>query len=295
MQKSIFIEGANSTVFIEGLLLKNTVSKNIIELVACIKKLETNSLHIVVAFSKKAWNLVQPKWSPKELEPFKTVNGVANYSMPATQTDIFIWAHSNSIGELFDLKKEIQEKAIGIFDITVMQDGFQYHDSRDLMGFVDGSANPKEDERMKAALIPKGEVGEQGSYVFAQKWKHDLSAFNDIPEHVQEKIIGRTKKESIELEGEDMPKNSHVSRTDVKLDGEAMKIYRRSYPYGDIINNGLYFLAFACSIKRIDIQLRSMVGDTEDKIHDRLMEFSAPLTGSYFFAPSDTDLRTIIG
>lgn len=37
-----------------------------------------------------------------------------------------------------------------------------------------------------------------------------------------------------------------------------------------------------------------MVGATEDKIHDRLMEFPTPLTGSYFFTPSEADLNNLI-
>ena len=295
MQKSIFIEGSTSSVFIEGLLEQHTTVSSLKELVAFIKSLESESLHIVLAFSNRAWQLIQPKWTPKELAPFATINGVESYTMPTTQTDVFIWAHSNSKGDMFDFKKSVKEKAENVLSIFLLEDGFRYHDSRDLTGFVDGTANPKEDERMLAALIPEGEIGAQGAYVFSQKWKHDLKAFHKNSVETQEKIIGRTKADSIELEGDDMPSNSHVSRTDVKVDGEAMKIYRRSYPFENTDKHGLYFLGFACSINRIDIQLKRMVGATEDKIHDRLMEFSTPLTGSYFFAPSEVDLNELIG
>ncbi len=110
----------------------------------------------------------------------------------------------------------------------------------------------------------------------------------------QEQIIGRTKEDSIELEGDMMPKNSHVSRTDVKVNGEAMKIYRRSYPYANEADQGLFFLGFAKNINRIDIQLKRMLGMTEDKVSDRLMEFSTPLSGSYYFLPSSKELSEIL-
>ncbi len=57
----------------------------------------------------------------------------------------------------------------------------------------------------------------------------------------QERAIGRTKPDSIELEGDAMPPDSHVSRTDLKRDGEAVKIYRRSCPVGTVRDAGLYF------------------------------------------------------
>ena len=37
-----------------------------------------------------------------------------------------------------------------------------------------------------------------------------------------------------------------------------------------------------------------MVGATEDKVSDRLMEFSTPYTGSYYFAPSRIQLIDIL-
>jgi putative iron-dependent peroxidase len=37
-----------------------------------------------------------------------------------------------------------------------------------------------------------------------------------------------------------------------------------------------------------------MTGATEDKIHDKLMEYSKPVTGSYWFAPSLEDLKEIL-
>jgi putative iron-dependent peroxidase len=106
----------------------------------------------------------------------------------------------------------------------------------------------------------------------------------------QEAIVGRTKEESIELEGDAMPMNSHVSRTDVSVDGVAQKIYRRSFPYGNVREHGLFFLAFSCQQSRFRIQLERMYGLTEDGVSDRILEFSKAVTGAYWYAPSQEDL-----
>jgi len=78
------------------------------------------------------------------------------------------------------------------------------------------------------------------------------------------------------------------------IDGTAMKIYRRSAPYGSATEQGLYFLSFACEIQRFSIQLERMFGTTNDGLHDRLIEFSTPLTSSYWFAPSQQDLDDLL-
>ena len=254
----------------------------------------TTGVHVVLAFGKKAWGVLQPAWQPKDLVDFKTLNGVQNYSMPSTQGDVFFWIHSDHHDDNFDVVLNIQAAMEKVAKLQLDLVGFNYHKQRDLIGFVDGTANPKEDDRQLAALIPAGEVGAGGSYVLSQKWVHDLRSFNQLPIKEQEEVVGRTKVEDIELEGDDMPIDSHVSRTDINVNGQAMKIYRRSDPFGSATEHGLYFLAFACELQRFTVQLESMLGMTEDRIHDKLIEYSTAVTSSYWFAPSVEDLGVML-
>ena len=256
---------------------------------------DTADVSIVIAFGKEAWNKLQPDWQPEKLVDFEALEGVNGYSIPSTQRDLFFWIHSENHDDNLDCVLKIQQALVDVAKLQLELPGFTYHDSRDLTGFVDGSANPKGEAQQLAALIPSGQPGEGGSYMLTQKWLHDLAAFNNLSQDQQEKIIGRTKPDSIELEGDAMPADSHVSRTDVKVDGTAMKIYRRSAPYGSATEQGLYFLSFASEIKRFSIQLERMFGITNDGFHDRLIEYSTPLTSSYWFAPSQQDLDALLG
>ena len=111
----------------------------------------------------------------------------------------------------------------------------------------------------------------------------------------QEGVVGRTKAGSVELEGDAMPATSHVSRTDVKIDGVAQAIYRRSQPFGTAAAHGLHFVAFACDPHRVGIQLERMFGTSGDGLHDRLVEFSRATTGSYWMVPNEDDLRAALG
>ena len=293
-QSGIFEENTNQFYYLE---YKLDFSMDLVVLKQAIKSAVRNEgigINVVVAFGKKAWNLIQPNWQPVDLVDFKTLNGVQDFSMPSTQGDLFFWIHSNQHDDNFDQVLLIQSALEKVAKIQLDLVGFNYHNQRDLIGFVDGTANPKEDARQMAALIPEGEVGAGGSYVLSQKWVHDLSAFKQLTIAEQEKVVGRTKVEDIELTGDDMPVNSHVSRTDISVDGQAMKIYRRSDPFGSATEHGLYFLAFACEMRRFSIQLEHMLGMTDDGIHDKLIEYSKAVTGSYWFAPSIEDLQSAL-
>lgn len=293
MQTGIFLEGTISSIFFECAIDKEVdVSKLKKEL---IKVLESNSdqLHLVMAFGKGAERKTGITL-PTGLKDFEALSGVNNLTMPATQGDLFVWGHSHSKSEIVDLSMNFKKRFEPFGEILLEQEGFRYHDSRDLTGFVDGSANPKGALRYPEALIAEGDDFEQGSFVLVQKWDHDLKAFHELHTEDQERVIGRTKEDSIELEGDAMPDNSHVSSVDLKIDGEAMKIYRRSFPFSDNRTKGLYFLGFAKDIKRFDVQLRSMLGLKEDKVYDRLMDFSVPVTGAYYFAPSASKLIELL-
>jgi putative iron-dependent peroxidase len=72
----------------------------------------------------------------------------------------------------------------------------------------------------------------------------------------------------------------------IEEDGEELEIYRRSTPYGRVGELGLYFVAFSADRARFDKMLARMFGTSGDGLHDHLTDFSRPVSGSYYFAPS---------
>ena len=208
-----------------------------------------------------------------------------------TPGDVLVWWQGARRDRQFDAAMAAARALGGNVRLEVA--GFVYRDSRDLTGFVDGTANPTGERARAAALVPEGAPGAGGSHVLTQKWRHDLAAFLALPVREQERTIGRTKADSIELRGAAMPGDAHVRRTDAVRDGVAQTIYRRSFPYGGIAEHGLYFLAFSCEAARHEFLLRRMFGATEDGIRDRLTSFSKTLTGALWFAPSLEELERL--
>ena len=295
-QPGIFIEGSGHHHYLEYTVAPDGNPNTLIAAVADLPTLgPAPAANIVVAFGADLWARLSPGMEPDGLRPFEAIDGVDGHAIPGTQRDIFVWIHGERLDSVFDMALAVQDTLKPVADLALDDRGFIRHEARDLTGFIDGSANPKDDAAHEAALIPDGRTGAGGAFVLTQQWVHDLDVFNALPQAEQEQVIGRTKPDSIELEGDAMPSDSHVSRTDVSEDGVALKIYRRSAPFGSAGRHGLYFLAFSCDAHRFDVQLRRMFGVSGDGEHDRLIEFSEPVSSSYWFAPSQEDLAGLSG
>jgi putative iron-dependent peroxidase len=248
----------------------------------------------LIAFGAPLWRRLEVSWAPAALAPFRAVAG-QRHRAPATQRDLLAWIADDDFAEAFDRARALVD-ALGRTATLVEETlGFDYRASHDLIGFEDGTANPEGDARREAAEVPADEPGGGGSYVFTQKWVHDLHKFNALDVAEQERVVGRTKSDSVELEGDAMPPTSHVSRTDLKVDGVAQKIWRRSMPYGTPSRHGLYFFAFARAPSRIQVQLESMYDVAGSGVYDHLLDFSQAVSGSYWFAPAEDDLSQLLG
>jgi putative iron-dependent peroxidase len=301
-QVGLFDENSRHARFLELLVRNDTNSETVKQVLTQLLNYadSVEGLYLQFAFGSDYWDTLNPSWRPKDLLSFSELSA-GELNMPSSQGDILIWLHSADSELIPQTLVLIYPTLEAVADIQLDLEGIKNKESRDLIGFVDGTANPKDNQRIAAALIPTEELGAGGSYVISQRWQHDLTAFNQLSIHAQEKVVGRTKIDDIELEGDDMPVDSHVSRTDAKVDGKSMKIYRRSSPYmssqfGKNIkpDHGLYFLAFASEMQRFTVQLDRMMGLSSDGVSDKLMKYSAAKTGSYWFMPSLIDLTNVL-
>jgi putative iron-dependent peroxidase len=122
-----------------------------------------------------------------------------------------------------------------------------------------------------------------------QRWIHDAPAWDALPVEEQERIIGRTKDDSVELDDEVRGPQSHVSRTDFEVDGEAQKIFRRNTPFGTVSEHGTVFVGFSREQSRLSAMLRRMAG-SDDGVRDALTYYSTATSGAYYWIPSSDAL-----
>jgi putative iron-dependent peroxidase len=101
----------------------------------------------------------------------------------------------------------------------------------------------------------------------------------------QERIIGRTKLESVELSEDVTGPTSHVARTTVQVGGVEHKIFRRNTPYGRVEEHGTMFVGYSKEQPLLQTMLERMAG-IPDGIRDALTYFTKPVSGAYYFVPA---------
>ena len=259
------------------------------QLDALQQKFADAGLGAVIAFGDALWRDLQGADSAPELKAFSPLGkGIA----PATQRDLLI--HIQSLRH--DVNFSLAQAALAAFadavNIEEETHGFRWVEERDLSGFIDGTENPQGEARQQVAIIADGpDAG--GSYVFTQRWEHNLKLWNRMAVEKQEAIIGRTKVDNEELPGDQRPATSHLSRVDLKEEGKGLKILRQSLPYGSASGtHGLYFISYCNRLYNIEQQLLSMFGERDGKM-DAMLRFTKPVTGSYFFAPALDALQAL--
>lgn len=255
-----------------------------------------NGPNVVWGFSPAVWERLNPSDLPDSVKPFAGVHGATGLAAPSTQYDIWVWCSSyaqapaqHAAAKVIDWLKPVAHLELEIAAHTTP-------DSRDPLGFIDGTENPLLDEAFGVALFPPGSVGEGGTAALVQKWVHRLPAFHSLPQREQEEVIGRTREESIELTDDEMPATSHASRNKVlDADGEERHIYRRNTPFENSREAGTQFIGCSNDPDLVLEMLRQMLNASGDGLHDRLAEFSTAVTGSQYFVPSMTALLQTFG
>lgn len=248
----------------------------------------------VLGFGPALWLNLRNR-APKDLHPLAPIRG--KQPMPATGGDLFLHVHGARADLCFALIHAFLGPIAGEVELLEDVTGFRYLDSRDLTGFIDGTENPvNPTERARAALIGREDhVFAGGSYVFTQRYVHNMDKWRRMKVDAQEHVIGRTKLESIELDDEVKPENAHIARVVIEEDGEELQIVRHGLPYGSGAEAGLFFLAYSRSTQIIDRMLTRMFGTAGDGLTDRLLHFTTPVSGAYFFAPAQEMLDGVIG
>ena len=288
-QTGIFALGTASHAYLEFDLRASADGRALVSAVAGLREPRTTmgGVNLVAGFRPELWSRVAPAEDvPPGVEGFnRPLVGSDGYGMPATQHDAVLWLSGSAYDVVFDVARGAIATLGSVAVIVEETSSWAYQHDRDLTGFIDGSENPTLIEAPGLVLVPEGRAGAGGTVLLLQKWVHDAPAWEALPVAEQERVIGRTKLDSIELD--DKPVDSHVARTDQEQFG---KIFRRNMPYGTVTEHGTMFVGFSADQRRLGVMLESMAGIT-DGVRDALTFFTRPVTGAYYVVPSIPAIR----
>src|SRR5215469_1148045 len=134
-------------------------------------------LSCVLGVGSDAWNRLFGSPRPAELHPFQEIVAGARHAV-STPGDLIFHIRGEREDLCFELESQIMmqlREAVSTIDEVAT---FRYFDNRDLLGFVDGTENPVEDEATRAVFIGDEDhpMFAGGAYVIVQKYLHDLAA-----------------------------------------------------------------------------------------------------------------------
>lgn len=251
-----------------------------------------------VGIGAEAWPRLIDAPAPAELHPFVPVVG-ATHTAIATPGDLLFHIRSDRQDLCYEFERLLLEALGDDVEVADEVQGFRYFDLRDLLGFVDGTANPVGPHLPASALVgAEDPAHEGGSYVVVQKYAHAFADWQSLTTEQQESIMGRTKADNVELDDAGAAEQkSHKTLATITDDaGVEHDILRDNMPFGrpGLGEFGTYFIGYARHLWVIERMLQRMYIGDPPGMHDRLLDFSVPRTGTVFFAPS-ADVLAALG
>ncbi len=252
-------------------------------------------LSCIMGIGSDAWDQLFGAPRPAELHPFREIRSGARHAV-STPGDLLFHIRAKRLDLCFEMATQIMARIGEVVTPIDEVQGFRYFDDRDLLGFVDGTENPRGAEVAEAALIgDEDRTFAGGSYVIVQKYLHDLAAWNALSTEAQERIIGRTKLADIELDDAVKPTSAHSALTVIEENGKQIQILRDNMPFGHAGSGefGTYFIGYSRSPRTIEQMLDNMFIGRPPGNYDRLLDFSRAVTGNLFFVPTATFLENL--
>jgi putative iron-dependent peroxidase len=249
----------------------------------------TKRLSVVASIGSDAYDRLFSGPRPVELHPFIELSGPRHHA-PSTPGDLLFHIRAESLDVCFELAGRLVEAMAGAITVVDEVHGFKFFDNRDLLGFVDGTENP--DGPLATSSTQIGDEDPDftgGCYVHVQKYLHDMSSWNSLSVEEQQRVIGRTKLDDIELDDAVKPANSHLALNVIEDDeGNELKILRHNMPFGEVgkAESGTYYIGYSRTAAVTERMLRNMfIGDPPGNT-DRILDFSTAVTGGMFFTPT---------
>jgi len=283
-QGGIFALGTSSHAYLE---FDSGDGRGLIAALSSLREPRTTmgGVNLVAGFRPELWSVSFPDEIPAGIGGFNEDLVGDDIVMPATQHDAVLWLSGSAYDVIFDVARAVIAGLKGLGTVAEETSSWPYQHDRDLTGFIDGTENPTLIEAPEVALVPEGTPGAGGTVLLLQKWVHDAAAWESLSVGEQERVIGRAKSDSEELD--DKADDSHVAASDQDRLG---KIFRRNMPYGTVTDHGTMFVGFSAEQRTLHAMLESMAG-LGDGPRDALTRFTRALTGAYYFVPSNEALR----
>ncbi len=264
-----------------------SIAASVIGIEKSIRQKDPGSyLSVTLGISHSGWKqLLGDHEMPVGLAPFEAMRD-GDRTFPGTAGDLFCMIKSERMDLNYQAAKYLKQALGDVAELIEDIQGFKYLDNRDMIDFVDGTENPIDDDRVEAVLVGNEQPSVSGgSYLTVQRYVDREELWDAQTTEDQEKTVGRTKMDNVELDDDVKPAWAHNAKSKVEEDGEEVMMFRQNRPFGNAMEHGTMFVGFARSPEVLSTALRQMVTADENGDYDRLLDFVEAVTGTNYFVP----------
>ena len=203
-----------------------------------------------VAVGADYWDVVYPEQKPVYLRRFPELSQ-GDREAPRQPYDLLLQIRSDRFDANYLAGRTLLEW-LG-YDVEVVEQlrTFRYLDGRDLTGFIDAPDNPRGLRKRAVALLDPDMDAEfaGGSYLFLQKFRHDLRRWDHLGPERQQQIMGRDKVSGERLAEAEIEGVTAAKTRLLGADEQPVALLRQNMPWGACVNKGCSVCILATSPK----------------------------------------------
>jgi len=245
-------------------------------------------LNGLVAIGNDYWDVVYPEQRPVHLQAFPDV-GEGDRQAPREPVDILLQIRSDRFDANFLAARTLIEWLGHDVEVTDQIRTFRFLDGRDLTGFIDAPDNPRGMRKRQAALVEAEDDAAftGGSYLFMQRFRHDLRRWEQLGSAAQEELIGRRKVTGERISEASLTHVTHAGKSRL-LDNQEqpLPLLRQNMPWGDLREQGLLAMYFAAQPAAVVQWLKQRYQADERGDYDPMLDYTQAISNAAYFAPS---------
>lgn len=241
-----------------------------------------------VAIGCDYWDILYPEQRPSQLRQFPDLRDGDRHA-PRHSVDLMLTLRSDRFDVNYHCARAVLEWLGHDVELVEQIPTFRFMDGRDLTGFVDAPENPRGMRRRQLSLLTAEEdpafVG--GSYLFVQKFRHDLRRWEQLTQEMQEFVIGRKKLTSERISEAVVQMVTHAQKTQLlNAQEQPLQMLRQNMPWGDMREQGLLAMYFSAQPRDVVFWLKRRYIADDEGDYDPLLDYTEALSNATFFVPS---------
>lgn len=241
-----------------------------------------------VAIGSDYWDILYPERRPLALGGFPDLRDSDRHA-PRVPVDIMLTIRSDRYDVNYQSGRTLLEWFGHDVELTEQIRTFRFMDGRDLTGFLDAPETPRGLRRRELTLVTKEQDPHftDGSYLFVQKFRHDLRRWEQLNTEIQEHVIGRRKITGERISEALLSMVTHTQKTRmISEQDQPLAMLRQNMPWGDMREQGLLGMYFAADPSHVVTWLKQRYLTDAEGDYDPLLDYTEAVSNAAYFVPS---------